>query len=307
MCELLTPNGLHQLIQGKAITSSQRQVADGLELSRFQYEPWAGFLPPLRDHLLIAYHWSTRVSQQIDGRRRSGIVPSGGCTLLNQATATHWQWAGPIDNTVIHISSKLLSKIAAEAFDRDIQDVPIFNTLKLRDPILENIVLSLEQEASNPGLGSNLYIEALTNQLCVHILRKHASVTFSPMQIKGGLSPLLAKRVADYIQSNLESTLSLNDLADIVKVSPYHFARQFKLRFGCPPHAYVMMLRLAHARKLLASTRLMLKEIAAICGFSDQAHMTRLFKRKFNSTPSEFRAGILHDRRSTSAADARLD
>ena len=49
--------------------------------------------------------------------------------------------------------------------------------------------------------------------------------------------------------------------------------------------------RLDRARRLLAETGLLTKEIAALCGFSDQAHLTRLFARRFGTTPSAFRKG----------------
>lgn len=289
MNRLLSPEDLHQRIPGRSVIASQQFGMPGLELSCYQYSPWRGSLPPLRDHLLIAFHRSTRIRQRLDGSWRTEDMHLGDCSLLNQSTESEWEWTSPIENTDIHISPVLLSKIAAEVFDRDIQYSLLFNQLQFRDPTIQYIVASLEHEASNAELGGELYTESLINQLCVHLLRKYSKVSFPFPRIRGGLSPLQAKRVTEYIECNLTGALSLHDLANLAKVSPYHFARQFKQRFGYSPHAYVISRRLNRARELLAKKDLMLKEIASCCGFSDQAHMTRLFKRQFNLTPKAAR------------------
>jgi AraC family transcriptional regulator len=110
--------------------------------------------------------------------------------------------------------------------------------------------------------------------------------------LRSGLSPLQAKRIAGYVDSNLEHPLRLAELAQMAHVSSSHFLRQFRLRFGCAPHAYVMQRRLARARELLARSPQSLKVVAARCGFSDQSHMTRVFQRHLNVTPGTYRESV---------------
>jgi AraC family transcriptional regulator len=126
--------------------------------------------------------------------------------------------------------------------------------------------------------------------VCVPILRRFADVSFREDRSTAGLSPLQTKMVAGYIEANLERQLSLEELAQIAHVSASHFLRQFKRRFGCAPHCYVIQRRLACAQRLLSKTRLPIKEIALKCGFSDQSHMTRMFQRYLNATPQGYRA-----------------
>ncbi len=59
------------------------------------------------------------------------------------------------------------------------------------------------------------------------------------------------RRVTEYIQQNLDKDLTLAELADVVYMSPYHFARLFKGRTGVPPHRFVVRQRIARARGLL--------------------------------------------------------
>ncbi|HEY9126905.1 MAG TPA: helix-turn-helix transcriptional regulator, partial [Acidobacteriaceae bacterium] len=68
-----------------------------------------------------------------------------------------------------------------------------------------------------------------------------------------------------------------------------HFLRMFQARTGVTPHEYHMQLRLQHAKSLLASSTESLIDIAAACGFSNQSHLTSVFRRRIGTTPSSFR------------------
>jgi AraC-like DNA-binding protein len=81
-----------------------------------------------------------------------------------------------------------------------------------------------------------------------------------------------------------------NPISSLVSAS--HFLRQFKLRFGCPPHAYVLQRRLVRARDLLTKSRESIKVVAARSGFADQSHMTRAFQRHLRVTPRLYRESV---------------
>jgi AraC family transcriptional regulator len=81
----------------------------------------------------------------------------------------------------------------------------------------------------------------------------------------------------------------LEDLA-VARLSPYHFARQFKAATGLPPHQYFILRRVERAKQLLQGDGdLALAEVAASAGFSDQSQFTRHFKRLVGVTPGQFR------------------
>ena len=84
---------------------------------------------------------------------------------------------------------------------------------------------------------------------------------------------------------DLAEELSLDTLAGVAGVSPCYFSRLFRSSFGLPPHRFVLERRLMKARDLLQGKGHSIAEIAAMTGFSDQIHLTRLFKRQFGITP----------------------
>src|ERR1700693_3057347 len=102
---------------------------------------------------------------------------------------------------------------------------------------------------------------------------------------RGGLAPWQMLRVRAYIDSNLHRTIHIRDLSAVARRSPAHFSRKFKLAVGESPHAYVVRRRLGRACHLLMNSAEPLSEIALSAGFSDHAHLCRLFRRGFGRSP----------------------
>jgi AraC-like DNA-binding protein len=109
-----------------------------------------------------------------------------------------------------------------------------------------------------------------------------------------GLPPRMLRRMVDYIDTHLDSELTTEGLAAILKVSASHFARSFTASVGLTPHAYVMGRRLSRAQELLAETQLPLVEIALCTGFADQSHFCRRFHQLVGVPPRTFRKQLLH-------------
>src|SRR6266852_8346306 len=106
---------------------------------------------------------------------------------------------------------------------------------------------------------------------------------------RGGLAPLQMLRVRAFIDSNLHRSIHIRDLSAVAQRSPAYFCRKFKLAVGEPPHAYVMRRRLERACHLMVTSASSLSEIALSVGFSDQAHLCRLFRAAFGQSPASWR------------------
>jgi AraC family transcriptional regulator len=111
----------------------------------------------------------------------------------------------------------------------------------------------------------------------------------------GGLAAWQILRVRAYIESNLHRTIHIRDLSGVARRSPAHFSRKFKLAVGESPHAYVVRRRLERACHLMMTSAASLSEIALSVGFSDQAHLCRLFRQAYGQSPANWRRerGIL--------------
>ena len=103
------------------------------------------------------------------------------------------------------------------------------------------------------------------------------------------------RAVVEYIEEHLDASPTLGHMAAVARLSPYHFARQFKRATGLAPHQYVIAHRVERAKGLLqAGTDLSLALVAAYAGFSDQSQFCQHFRRVVGVTPGQFRksAGI---------------
>lgn len=100
--------------------------------------------------------------------------------------------------------------------------------------------------------------------------------------------PLVALRARDYLHAHMEQDLGLDELAWASGVDRFRLSRAFKAAFGIAPHAYLVQLRLARARQLLASGQPPAR-VAMTLGFADQSHMGRWFRRAYGLTPAHYR------------------
>lgn len=100
------------------------------------------------------------------------------------------------------------------------------------------------------------------------------------------------RRILDLFRDRLAERVTLTDLEEETGVDRFRLLRAFKARMGMPPHAYQLALRMAKARRLLQAGGAP-AEVAAVCGFADQSHLIRRFRRHFGLTPGAYAAGGL--------------
>jgi transcriptional regulator GlxA family with amidase domain len=95
--------------------------------------------------------------------------------------------------------------------------------------------------------------------------------------------------VLAFLRDHYHETVTNRQLARLVHMSVRNFERKFRSRFHLTPQRYLKKLRLRMASRALVYTRRSLTEVAIGCGFSDQSHFTREFRRYFGRTPREYR------------------
>lgn len=108
-------------------------------------------------------------------------------------------------------------------------------------------------------------------------------------KVISGLSEWQRKKVIRYIDENVDTRLRVSDLSEQVRLSVSRFSKGFNVTFGRPPYDYVLSRRMEAAKYLIASTHEPLSQIAHACGLSDQAHLSKIFKRLVGTTPLKWR------------------
>lgn len=111
--------------------------------------------------------------------------------------------------------------------------------------------------------------------------------------MQGGLAPWQIRRVTSHIETRLDRPIKSSELAAVAGLSPCHFSRAFRDSFGCSPLEHVIRRRIEYAQGLMLSAEVPLSQIALDCGFADQAHFCRLFRRVVGETPGSWRRARL--------------
>jgi len=100
------------------------------------------------------------------------------------------------------------------------------------------------------------------------------------------------KPVLEYMTQNLAKRVLLEDLANLVHMSPTHFVKKFRENFGMPPLAYLNNIRMHKAMNLLLETKKSVGEISEEVGVTNSSYFVRAFKKHAKVTPTEYRSAF---------------
>lgn len=98
-------------------------------------------------------------------------------------------------------------------------------------------------------------------------------------------------RVVEFLRENLARRLTLDELAAVAELSPFHFLRAFRTQYDATPQQMLMALRLFEAKRRLADGAAP-AQVAADVGLSDQAHLTRAFAQRYGVTPARYQRQV---------------
>ena len=290
MVEPIAAEDLPRWVPGTLLRRSDDLGWKGVKLRSWAYRGQDVEIPPMRDFLLVAYQvGTTPMQRRFDGRWSRATCSPGAVSLLTRSQKSHWHWTEDVAVTHVYLSQEFVSDVAVEVSGRGVADVALADVLRADDPQLAHAIAAIAAEVDERGLGGPLYAEAVARQLVILLLRRYAALRFRLRDEEGMLTAAQRRTALEFIDAHLEAGLHLDALAAAVNLGACTFARQFRKTMGATPHAYVMERRLDRARRLLAETALPAKQVAAACGFSDQAHLTRLFARRYAVTPAAFR------------------
>lgn len=290
MQDTVSPDRLPEWVPGDLLLHGDDRGWRRVGLRRYHYLGQDSVVPALSDFMLVSYGKGvTPMQRRFGGRWTTDTLGPGAVSLLTRAQRAEWRWSEPITVTHLYLAPGLLAEVAGEAMDCHVREVELADVLRTDDPVMTGVIEAIAQEAGQQGIGGALYVESLSRALCVHILRRYASVVLPAGVSSHRLSPAEMRRIGDYIEDHLSEPMTLGDMATQVGMSTDLFSRRFRKSFGMPPYRHVMMRRVERARRLLAGGHLAVKEIAALCGFADQAHLTRVYTRETGMTPAAFR------------------
>lgn len=247
-------------------------------------------IPPMASFLIVHYRrGETPMDRQFDGRWTRTVCDPGHFSLLSRSAESHWHWTQDIEVSHVYLTEELMCRVASDMLGKTVADVQLHDVLRGFDPIVGHIASEVTREAMHQAAGGALYAEALAVQLAVHLLRTYATCNFKTPAQPCRISARETKRLEDYVDSHLHCTITLEDMAHALGMGVWTLNRHLRRTLNSSAYAFVIERRIERAKQLLRAGDLSLKEVAAAAGFSDQSHMTRLFRAKLGITPGSLK------------------
>lgn len=265
----------------------------GLTVQHFQYDQLPDHtlrMPPiLEDVITIQTTGSTALSGRIGRPFARHLARPGDIMLVPRGEPSEWKWTTSCEVLCLFPAPSTIAGLAVEALDAEPAQIELRPHVAHRDPLVQAIGTALMDEFRH-GHNGALYAQSLATTLVLHLLHRYAAVPKAVSPGAAGLSRSELRRVKDYIEEHLAEELHLRELAGLVHMSSYHFARKFRRATGQPVHQYVITKRVERAKELLRSGLLTATEVSAAVGFHDLSHLNRHFKRLVSLSPSHYAA-----------------
>jgi len=245
---------------------------------------------PALDHHLISYcpSGSSRLVQRRAGAIRESVISAGMSIIMPAGCESTWE-GDTTTSARLRVPASFVAEAGEQIGRRCLPKIEIRNVFEVRDTTIERMAEQLLHELDQPShAGQCLMIDQISMALAVHILRRYNAFDPACTPEPSSLGRFELARLTEFVESNIDRSISLAELSALVNVSRFHFTRLFKRSTGMTAIGFVERSRVRRAQMLLQETDLPLAEIALMTGFADQSHFTRRFHRHVGCTPAAF-------------------
>lgn len=264
---------------------------------------WSGMLglqahtQPMQRTVLPASHLFFAVPLQnlnlaieIDGHTHEGELRANHHGIIAPGVKYELDLLEPCDHFYLYIKNEVLTEVADEIYGKRLDDIDMRSPVEANEASLQYLLNSCMQMLDEPQ-DSSFRSDYMARAIAAEFFSKHTQLRTTPQLADSGapLSSVQVQRISDYMQAHLHGDFQIADIAASIGLSRSTFFRRFILTVKKTPNQYLQMLRVEKAKQMLADSQLPLVDIGFACGYSDQSHFSRLFKRLVGATPREYR------------------
>ena len=232
------------------------------------------------DHLLIVCldgHGKVRYQEQ------EQVLRAGQALLLPKGMSHNYQSDKKDPWTIfwVHMDGHLAEQFTSMMFVNDETNL-IFEVPNMAEVLLEFEQLLACRQATYQF---NNFV------LASNILRKIFSYFISQNQVllTSDQSQINLQIIDGFLEKNIDSQITLEEMAEISGLSKFHFAKKFQKQTGLSPVRYFLELKIKHACELIDRTQLTIKEVSSRLGYDDPYYFSRLFKKIMGISPKQYR------------------
>ncbi len=237
-------------------------------------------------HTFSLYLRGGESTWRLDAGRAHGWP--GALCLMPQGASSDWEINDTFEFVHLYVTDDELRRQFSETLDRDARLMTVPEATFDDAPRLAESLrcLAVATQARETLRAEEAIATAIA---CLFSDPRYGGARL--VSLRGGLSPVVRRRLIDYIEARLEHVITLQELAGVAGLSEFHLQRMFRQSCGVSPYGFILNRRIDRARRMLADGD-PIAEIASACGFSSQSHMTRMFKAVTGTTPSAYRRSV---------------
>jgi AraC family transcriptional regulator len=252
--------------------------------------PFEGRFEAISDCLMVLHRGGpVDVTFRMGGKTIDQHIPQGGIFFLPSAHDCEVSLHSALDTIHIYLRADLFGEPEIGPLGRAALLAPLFGQC---DSVLEHLGHAIGNVIGENIQGSSLFVDPIAKAIANRFISlNHRDGPSGRTRRFSQLTGRQLRRVRDFVESQLETDLRLNAMADICGLSTEYFVRLFKATLQVSPYQYVLSRRVERAKILLGQSEQSLADVALQCGFSHQEHMTRMFRRFTGVTPGRYRRG----------------
>lgn len=266
-----------------------------LEIARVGYsQPGFGTARSQEDRdgflLSVSLTRAQRILYYADERRPMPLAP-GGVTIRRTDEPYRAELNSPFDFLYFRIEPESLHRVSEKL------GVSNIRTLSCppgqSDPVLAQLGNALLPALADPARADPLFVDQLALAAQVHMIHAYGGdaldTPVGPAASRGGLSVWQQELAREMLTADLLADVSISDVAQGCGLSRSYFIKAFRQTLGTTPHRWLLECRVEKAKLLLLDSDCPVSDIARDCGFSDQAHLTRVFASVVGAPPAAWR------------------
>jgi AraC family transcriptional regulator len=294
--ERTTAEVFPRYLGGEVVADSAALKWPSLFVRRYRFPPVVdGFLVPATAEPLIACIMAGSAEfqeREIGGAWLPRRVRRGDLFVTQSETPYELRWRSPLgaELEVIHIHLAVDQFIAAlEAAYGDKAAAVEVTEFFGRDETLAQLSLAGAELLSAGTAGNAKRVVAFAQLLAIYIAEKYTNVASQKPEYRGGLPIAQLRKIENFVRAHLAKSISVETLAELAELSPFHFSRVFKQTTGMTPLEFVTRERMLQAQQLIRETSRSLIEIALEVGYTSPSHFAQVFRRTVGMAPTQFR------------------
>lgn len=231
-----------------------------------------------------------RVENWRDGEHRDFVYRKNEIVVTPAGVESGWRWHAKSKCLVITIDPEELKRFTHHELGVLLSREQLLDLPQFEDADLTRAGCLLLDELRDGRPGSEVMYESLARVFLVKLVRRYGQELSDEHAFTRRFTAGHYKRVLDYVAEHYAGPIAVEDLAEVAELSASHFSRLFKETIGDSPHQFVLNYRVEQAQRMLADPTRPLIDVALACGFSDQPHFSRTFKRVTGRTPRAYQA-----------------